>query len=370
LTELELFKKRLIIKKRRKVRYIVMGGKFSGRKSIAMAVIVVLALSLLFSSCGKKSAEHLAAPQSSGATAGYWSKSDVSYDGVPSDASAPAEEHDIRGLGYGSETEAPGADAGSELLEQRKIIMEGEVSLETKEFDDAVSALDELVSEYGGFVESRNVTGKRPDTRSLRRASYVIRVPSESFELVMQDLGGIGTVIESNSKGTDITDSYVDLEARLKTLKVQEDTLLDILSKSTELEDVIKLESRISEVRYEIERIENQLRNYDRLIAFSRISVFIQEVDDASETVLPAKSLAERISSAFRQSIKEFRLGFEDFVVWVVESWISLVFLIIIASGIYIAVKRNRNRQFRKKAAEQKEIHNKTEENDKGKQEG
>ncbi|NMA67443.1 MAG: DUF4349 domain-containing protein [Clostridiaceae bacterium] len=328
-------------------------------KGILLGITILFVLSLLFSSCSSSSKS--VAPQSESGTSSIGFGGSVSYDEAVYDAAAPAEAPNMKGLGQG-EAEEHRAGSNSELMSQRKIIMEGDVSLETKDFDSSIIAFDELVADYGGFVESRAVAGKRPGSRALRSARFVIRVPSDSFDDVLLDMNGIGTVLESNSKGTDITDSYTDFEVRLKTLKVQEETLLDILSKSTELEDVIKLESRISEVRYEIERIENQLRNYDRLIAYSRISVHIQEVDDVTETVPPAKTLSERIATAFTQSVKNFRLAFEDFVVWIVASWISLIFFIGIVVVILIMVRKKKNRHIHNNTFEKTEKHPKIEE--------
>jgi hypothetical protein len=162
-------------------------------------------------------------------------------------------------------------------------------------------------------------------------------------------MSSIGSVLESNSQGTDITDQYYDSETRIKTLKVQEQTLLDILAKATKLEDVITLESRISEVRYEIEKHENTLKNYDRLVAFSRITIYISEVDDKTETKPVPKTLNERVSGSFKQSLDDLRTGFEDFLVWLAGSWISLIFLAVIGLIVYFSIKRKRKKLLPKK---------------------
>ena len=125
-------------------------------------------------------------------------------------------------------------------------------------------------------------------------------------------MGSIGTVLESNSKGTDITDQYVDYETRVRTPKFKEETLLELMEKSTKLEDVITLEKRdFFEVRYEIESIENTLRNYDRLLAFSRINIYIQEVDDATESDPVAGTLEtespERSAGPLRISAEQLK---------------------------------------------------------------
>ncbi|NLU51518.1 MAG: DUF4349 domain-containing protein [Clostridiaceae bacterium] len=255
-------------------------------------------------------------------------------------------------LGFGGvESEVPAATftsgdgtqkSGINLTDQRKIIMEGNVSIETKDFDASIKALDQLIEDVGGFAESRTVRGTGIRSRSLRDANFVIRVPSEKFNYVMNGMGSVGTVLEANSRGTDITDQYMDYEARVKALKIQEETLLELMEKSTKLEDVIALESRISEVRYEIEKIENNLKNYDRLIAYSRISVYIQEVDDTTETEPVAKTLNERITNAFNMSIKEFRRNLENFLVWLAASWISLIFLLIITIVLLIIIRKSK----------------------------
>jgi len=170
----------------------------------------------------------------------------------------------------------------------------------------------------------------------------VIRIPAESFETVLKSMSSIGTVLESTSEGTDITDKYYDSETRIKALKVQEQTLLDILAKASKLEDVITLETRLAEIRYEIESIENTLNNYDRLVAYSRIHIYIQEADDMTETKPVEKQLNERISGAFARSVREFRIGLEDFLVWFVESWISLLFLAAIVVAAVLVLKKKR----------------------------
>lgn len=246
----------------------------------------------------------------------------------------------------------------SDLQKDRKMIMDGSVSLETLKFESSIEAMDKLIEKFGGFAETRTVRGKSNNSRALRSANYVIRIPAESFRTVLEDMGNIGTVLESNSKGTDITDQYYDSETRVKTLKVQEQTLLDILAKATKLEDVITLESRLSDIRYEIEGLENTLKNYDRLVAFSRINVYIQEVDDVTETRPLEKKLNERISSAFRQSLREFRIGFEDFVVSFVGSWITLLFLGVIVVIVLLILKNKKKKKILTKKSQNSETEN------------
>lgn len=330
-------------------------GRLFYVKKTFIVISLLLVLAFIFTSCGssRKSAD-MSYPQAAQNNSGI-----ADYDSVaPQEAPMPypsseAKAKDEAGFGGESEYTSQSTTSSNNVMSQRKMIMDGDVSLETQGFDDSIAALDQLVNDFGGFTEVRNVRGKSKNSYQLRTANYIIRVPAETFELVLKNMGTIGTVLESNAEGTDITDSYYDTQTRIKTLKVQEETLLDILSKSTKLEDVITLESRIAEVRYEIERHENTIRNYDRLVSFSRITIFIQEVDDKTETKPIPETLGERISGSFKGSVDDFKAGFEDFLVWLAGSWISIIFFLIIMAvlfGTYKASKRRAKKKAEKTA--------------------
>ena len=234
------------------------------------------------------------------------------------------------------------------LPADRKIINEGSAQIETKDFDYSISTIDQIIAQSGGFTETHNVQGSSINTANLRYATIVFRVPADKFNEIMSNMSAIGTVIQSNTNGTDITDQYVDSETRLKTLKVQEQTLLDIMAKAEKLEDVITLESRISDVQYQIESIENQLKNYDRLVQYSRISVNINEVVEVTEIKPVPRTLGDKIAEAFNNAIQAFTDGLENFALWLVANWILFAFflvllvLFIIVRLIYKSRKKNR----------------------------
>ena len=309
-----------------------------------MAIILLLAVALVYAACASSGKTTSVAP-----AANYSENQADVYAEAPKAAPYPDS-----GSGLGQNIAFQEQVAGENIMSQRKIIMNGNVSIETLNFDESVNALDQLIKEFGGFAEIRNIKGKSMGSKALRSAHYIIRVPAESFETVLKSMGNIGTVIESSSEGTDITDQYYDTEARIKALKVQEETLLDIMAKSTKLEDVITLEQRISEVRYEIESLENKLKNYDRLVAFSRITVNINEVTDKTETKPEPVTLSERASRSFAQSIENFTRGFENFIIWLLYSWINII-LFLITVFIVVMIIKKRKKRLTKSASQQKE---------------
>jgi hypothetical protein len=268
---------------------------------------------------------------------------------APARPSSPAIADDA---GFGDynkaeEAPAPGTNQGAFT---RKIIKEGRAQIQTKEFENSLSAIDNLIAQSGGFAEMREVNGNGINRNDLRYAYIVFRVPADKFESIMQSMDSVGTVVSSNTSGTDITEQYMDIETRIKNLKIQEQTLQDLMAKAEKLEDVITLEARMAELRYEIESRENELKNYDRLVQYSRISVNLAEVVEVTQIKPVPRTLGERISDAFSEAIDDFTTGLEDFTIWMVANWITFIFIVIIAV-VFIAVMRKARKKNR---AEQK----------------
>lgn len=311
---------------------------FHGKK-LFWVIAGLLALALMTTSCSSKEA--------ASAVAEYNTSSAAARDTAPRASSAP---HIDAGLGYGKEVALTSSEAAGTVATDRKIIKDGDVTLETLKFEDSLEALNQLIEKVGGFSETRTIQGRSNSYQGSRSAYYVIRVPAQRFEEVLNSMVTIGTVLEVSDKGTDITEQYMDLETRVKNLRVQEETLLELMAKATKLEDVITLESRISEVRYEIESIENSLRNYDSLVSYSRISINLYEVTERNETMPVPKTLGARISSSFNQSLRNFKNGLEDFLVWLAGAWISLLFMVIVAVAVVLILKKRKKKKQRAQA--------------------
>lgn len=252
------------------------------------------------------------------------------------------------GVGYGGQMAkvqfGEEIKAGS-VPADRKIIKEGSAFIETKDFDRSLSVLDQMIAQSGGFIEQKNVRGNSYSADSLRFATIVFRVPSQQFDAIIDNMGTVGVVTSISTSGTDITDQYIDYETRIRNLKAQEETLLEILSKAEKLEDVITLEARISEVRYEIETIENKLKNYDRLVQYSRITIDLAEVVETTQVTPVARTLGQRIGNAFFAAIDSFEEKLEIFVVWLVYNWILLSVIIAVAIALIIILKARKKRK-------------------------
>lgn len=199
-----------------------------------------------------------------------------------------------------------------------KIITSRDISMETLEFDKAVKGITNDVLSSGGYIESSQITGKGIDNSTYvkRRNAYIAaRIPKDKFVSVSEGIEKYGVVVNMQTESKDITSRYIDTEARVKTLKVQEERLLDLLKKSSKIEDMIVLEKELSQVRYEIEDLTGSLKNMDNLVEYSTLAIRIQEVLKETEFRRNPITLGERMKDGFVSAIMIIESGIQHIII-------------------------------------------------------
>jgi hypothetical protein len=190
---------------------------------------------------------------------------------------------------------------------ERKIIKNADIQLETLQFDKTNSSILSKTEQFSGYVESSNITGTSisdKDTISNRTARFVLRIPKNSFDKFLNDLGSIGNITSKTVSGNDVTSQYFDTEAHLKSLQVEEDRLLEILKKTGELKDIIEVEKELTNVRYQIENLTGTLKKWDNLVDYCTINLVVSEVQKINIAAAKPVTLGEKISYTFKLSIK------------------------------------------------------------------
>ncbi len=195
-----------------------------------------------------------------------------SVSGGEKTASAPAASADLDASASAMEKE--GAEAVLASYTERQVIRRAELTVRVANAAEAEAKARQLAEDVGGFVESsssENLTGERP------YVSMRLRVPASRFDEVLDRLAQLGTPLRRSVSGEDVTMQLVDIEARLKNLRAQEDALRSILSKATKVTDVIEVNRQLAEVRGEIERMDAQRLQLKELVALSTIDVTFDE---------------------------------------------------------------------------------------------
>ena len=242
-----------------------------------------------------------------------------------------------------------------------KIIYSANISAETTQFDEAVARIEAMVASYQGFVESSNVYGNTrynddgTTTVVDRHASYALRIPADRFEQFMSETSSIGNVLSSNRYAENVTSTYTDYEARLSSLRTQEERLLAMLEKTEDVESLVALEERLADVRYETESIERNLRNMDMQIRYSTVSIDLDEVEIYTPTVTVQRTFGEKFADAFSDGWRSFGRSFQRFVLGLTEALPSLILLAVIVVVVVVIVRRCVKKGRAKKAAKQAE---------------
>lgn len=229
-----------------------------------------------------------------------------------------------------------------------KLIYTADVSIETTQFDVATTKVEGITTGRGGYLESSNISGNtyydaNGYARTVDRyATYTLRIPSENFKDALEALQTIGSVTSANTNVQDVTTQYTDLEARKTSLETQEQRLLELLEQSPDVETLVTLESRLSEVRYEIESIEQNLRGLDRDIAYSTIYLDLREVAVYTPTVTVQRTFGERLADSLSNGWQGFVNFCKSLVLFLASSWPTLVLLAVIVVVVVVVIRRKR----------------------------
>ena len=239
--------------------------------------------------------------------------------------------------------------AGVNDLSERRIIRNATVRYETKTYDEFFTGLTECIRKYGAYVESEeSYGGSLYDYYSTRHAYLTVRVPLATYDAFMSEACSIGTVTYKSENSTDVTMAYVDTESRITSLETEYDALIAILEKASKLEDVISLQSRISEVTYELETYKAQLRKYDDLISYCTVSIDVTEVEKVTQNV-SEMTFGEKIRTGLTETFENIASDASDFAVWFVTSLpYFLIWGVLLAAGIvilYLLIVRCRKRR-------------------------
>lgn len=304
------------------------------KNSLATLLSILLILSLLCG-CGSDSVATEAADRvvSNSTATMESSKGDYGYS-----YDAPAEEP------AGSTPMSSTGRLSDQSLANTKLIYTANIELETTEFDASISGLEELVDSVGGYFESSYVN----NYGSYRHGSYTVRVPAEQFDSFCSAVGEICQLNSISRSAEDVSEAYYDTESRLVTQQTKLERLQELLAKAETMEDIITLESAISETELNIERLTGTLRKYDSLVGFSTISISINEVYKLTEVEQPVIGFGAKLAQAFETGCGNFVEGLQRTLLRFARNWVGwLIFFIIVAVVIVIFIRVRRKRRAR-----------------------
>lgn len=166
------------------------------------------------------------------------------------------------------EPQIPPADEGL----TRKITYNMNASLQVEEVNLALNRITQEVKSFGGYV----VESSQSQYQNNSSAQVTLKIPSSQLEGFRGLLTEVGKVLNQHTTANDITNQYYDTDTRLRSLEAQETRYLEILKEAHTVEDILKIESYLGNIRTQIEQLKGQLKLWDHEVAYSTISLNLQ----------------------------------------------------------------------------------------------
>ena len=241
-----------------------------------------------------------------------------------------------------------------EISADRKLIRTVSLGYQTDQFDAFTAMLQEETAKLGGYIESSDMS--KDAYSSIRHAYFELRIPKEKLDSFLAGLDGEANLLHRSEYTQDVTLEYHDVESRKKALETEYDTLLRLLEQADSMDAILALNQRLSEIRYQLDSYESNLRMYDNQVQYSRVSVSVEE----AKILTPAaeSSAWDKIRQGFRQNLEDVGETLAGLGIFLLSSIPTLIVLgLFIAAAVFLIrriVRRIRRKKEQKK--EQKNI--------------
>ena len=234
-----------------------------------------------------------------------------------------------------------GTGAGNSIADtEQKLIKTVRMDVETEDLENLLPQISGKISSLGGYVENQELyNGSAYSSYRHRSASLTVRIPAENLDGFVEDVKGVSNVVTYNESTENVTLQYVSTESRMKALEVEQERLLELLGKAENMADLLEIEARLTDVRYELENVTSQLRVLSNQVDYATIHLYISQVKVYTE--VEEQTVWQRIGSGFKENLRSIGEDMTDFFVWLVTySPQLIVWAVIIAAAVVILKKK------------------------------
>ncbi len=285
------------------------------------------------------------------------SSSDGGYIGNSNEISTENSSDSLKGSGSVIEesqsthlTDSADKEEGEVLGENRKIIQNFDLTVQTKEFDALLEKIQTELASCGGYIQESTTHGREFSSDEHRTARMVLRVPAKMSKDFNAFLSENSVVISKNVTTEDVTLSYVDMESRVSALETEKIALEELLKNAASVEEIIKIREKLTDVIYEIESYKSKLRTYDNLVEYCTVSLFINEVERT--TVVEKQSVWQEIGTNLKNNFESVWAGAISLFIFLVSAIPFLIPAIVIVLLIVFISKEKKKRKAKKNLTE------------------
>jgi hypothetical protein len=213
--------------------------------------------------------------------------------------------------------------APTEQAVDRKVIRNAELTLELSAPEEGRRKIETIAESSGGFVISSEASSRGDGVQTV--ITIVMRIPAPRFAAALEDIRKLGFKIRREKiTGQDVTEEYIDLEARLKAKRAVEAQFLEIMKQAKRVVDALEVQKALGDVRSDIEQIEGRRRFLENQVTLSTFTITLQ---------MPSPLMSTTGSGLFQGVKQAFGEGFDaamEVVLWVIRFALVLIPIVIL----------------------------------------
>lgn len=246
---------------------------------------------------------------------------------------------------------ASGTDNGGTVMpENQKLIRTVYMDAETQSMDSLMPWIESRVADLGGYFEQKSIrrSGSRDDGSYYKYADMMIRIPAENLDKFISQVGENANITSTSEETENVTLQYVSTQSRVQALETEQTRLLELLENAETMEDLLTIEARLTDVRWELENYASQLRVLDNQVTYSTVYLDIREVD--KPTVVAERTVWQKIGDGFSENAGDMWDGLVNAFIWLITVIPYLLPLALIAGVVVLAFKLGKKLKGKKKS--------------------
>lgn len=235
---------------------------------------------------------------------------------------------------------------GTVIPENQKLIQKYWINAETEDMSPLLEQVGQKISQLGGYIEAQQIhNGSQYSGRRYRSAELTIRIPADKLNSFVDQISEVSNIVSSNKSVDDVTLKYVATESRMLALQTEQNRLIELLALAENLEEILIIEDRLTDVRTELEQVTSTLKLYDNQVSYGTVYLSIDEVREYTVVEEP-KTVWERIGTGFVESLKNVGNFLVELFVFLV---VRIPYLVLIAAIVTVIIVLLRLRKKKKK---------------------
>ena len=183
--------------------------------------------------------------------------------------------------------------------------------------------------------------------KRYRYAELTIRIPADKLDSFVDNVSEHSNITDTRETTEDVTLSYVESESRVIALETEQTRLLELLAEARNMDDILRIESRLTDIRAQLEKAKSQLRVYDNMVNYGTVYLNITEVTEYTPVTEP-ETVWERMGAGLKESWKDMVKGLGDTLVFIVAALPHLLPLAVIAGIVGLVILRSSKKKAKK----------------------